>query len=112
MGLIWHFFYGIFSGSRPAYIILAIEALADGRVAASLPRDLALGLASQTVNQWICFCASKLHSASTIELLKLLGTMAINAGTHPGQLKDDVASLGGTTIATFMSWRRLVFRES
>lgn len=40
--------YG-FSGSGPAYIYLAIEALADGGVAAGLTRDLALGLASQTV---------------------------------------------------------------
>ncbi|KAL0670779.1 hypothetical protein Bca4012_033483 [Brassica carinata] len=32
-----------------AYIFLAIEALADGGVAAGLPRELALGLASQMV---------------------------------------------------------------
>ncbi|KAA8518024.1 hypothetical protein F0562_015495 [Nyssa sinensis] len=37
------------SGSGPAYIYLAKEALANGGVAAGLPRELALGLAAQTV---------------------------------------------------------------
>ncbi|KAH9608190.1 hypothetical protein KSS87_015775 [Heliosperma pusillum] len=62
------------SGSGPPYIFLA-----DGGVAAGLPRDLAKGLAAQTV----------LGAAS----------MAVNSGKHPAQLKDDVASPGGTTIA-------------
>ncbi|XXG49731.1 hypothetical protein AAC387_Pa02g3825 [Persea americana] len=67
------------SGSGPAYIYIAIEAMADGGVAAGLPRDLAFNLASQTV----------LGAAA----------MAMKSGKHPAQLKDEVASPAGTTIA-------------
>ncbi len=66
------------SGSGPGYIALVIEALADGGVAAGLPRATALQLAIQTVK-------------GTAELLQA-------QEMHPGVLKDRVTSPGGTTI--------------
>lgn len=37
-------------------------------------------------------------------------TMAVNGGKHPGQLKDDVASPGGTTITGIHELEKAGFR--
>lgn len=66
------------SGSGPAYFYLALEAMADGGVLCGLPRGTAYTLAAQTM----------LGSAK----------MLLETGKHPGELKDQVCSPGGTTI--------------
>ena len=66
------------SGSGPAFVFLFLEALADGAVAAGLPRSLALPFAAQTT---------------------LGAAKWVREGKHPAELKDLVTSPGGTTIA-------------
>ena len=67
------------TSSGPAFVALVAEAMADGAVAAGLPRDLAQRLAHRTLA----------GSAALLDQRQL----------HPASLKDMVASPGGTTIA-------------
>lgn len=67
------------SGSGPAYVAIMVEALSDGGVLMGLPRDVATELSIQT----------------------LLGSVKMmqEADFAPAELKEQVASPGGTTIA-------------
>ncbi|KEF41148.1 MAG: pyrroline-5-carboxylate reductase [Cyanobium sp. CACIAM 14] len=80
------------TSSGPAFLALVAEAMADGAVAAGLPRSLAMHLTHRT----------------------LAGTAALLQGQelHPGQLKDMVTSPAGTTAAGLRELERAGVRSA
>lgn len=80
------------SGSSPAYVYMFIEALADSVVRCGIPRSQAYELVAQTV----------LGSAK----------MVLETKEHPGVLKDQVCSPGGTTIEGVAALEEYGFRNS
>lgn len=80
------------SGSSPAFVFMFIEAMADGAVAAGMPRAQAYTFASQAV----------MGSAK----------MVLETGKHPGELKDMVSSPAGTTIDSVASLEKNGFRSA
>ena len=80
------------SGCGPAFVYMFIEAMADACVRYGVPRAKALMYAEQTI----------LGSAK----------LALESGRHPGQLKDDVCSPGGTTIEGVYALENAGFRAA
>lgn len=71
------------SGSGPAFVYVILEALSEGGVMMGLPRKVATELACQTVRG--------------------AATMVLDTGRHPAELKDEVLTPAGCTIAGLLT---------
>jgi pyrroline-5-carboxylate reductase len=74
------------SGSGPAFVYTVIEAMAEGGAAMGLPPNLALELAARTASG--------------------AAAMVLTTRLAPAELRDQVTSPGGTTLAGLESMRR------
>ena len=70
---------GSVAGCGTGFVCMFIEALADGAVMAGIPRPDAYKYAAQA--------------------LKGTAELVLQSGKHPGALKDEICSPGGSTIA-------------
>jgi len=75
------------SGSGPAFVYSMIESLAAGGTAMGLPAELALELATQTTRG--------------------AAEMVLASGRSPAELREQVTSPGGTTLAGLETLKRL-----
>lgn len=80
------------SGSSPAYVYIMIEAMADAGVLGGIARKKAYKMAAQAV----------LGAAK----------MVLDTEVHPGELKDNVCSPGGTTIEAVAKLEEKGFRNA
>jgi pyrroline-5-carboxylate reductase len=80
------------ASSAPAYTMILIEAMADGGVLHGFPRDQAYRLSAQAV-----LGAAKL---------------VLESGEHPGKLKDQICTPGGTTIEAVRTLEEKGFRDA
>ncbi|MCI5643575.1 MAG: pyrroline-5-carboxylate reductase [Peptoniphilus sp.] len=84
--------YEAVCGCMPAYVYMYIEAAADAAVSYGMKRDVAYKVISQAV-------------AGSANMVRV-------SGLHPGELKDQVTTPGGTTIKGLKSLEKDGFRSA
>ena len=82
--------FGTVAGCSPAFVGIFMEALGDAAVLEGLPRDLSYEIVAQ--------------------MIKGTATLALDTKKHPGALKDEVTSPGGSTIRGVVALEKNGFR--